>query len=110
MKPSTWTAPHVVSKCYDADGTLLYVGFTANFERRWSQHRTTFPALVADTVRVTQEQHPDRRSAAEAESRCIDFDAPLLNRRRGHAYTPSLDEQREALTRLRDALYGGESA
>jgi hypothetical protein len=110
MKPSTWTAPHVVYKCYDDAGALLYVGFTSNFDRRWSQHHSTFPDLVTRTAKVVQEPHPDRKSAAEAESRCIDFDAPLLNRRRGHAYTPSLDEQREALTRLRDALYGGESA
>lgn len=102
MKTSTRFAAHVVYRCYDADGRLIYVGMTSlPLDRRFDVHEVKNPAVASDTARVVVTDYPDRASAAEAESRAIDTEHPAYNIRRGADYEPTTDELADALGRIK---------
>jgi hypothetical protein len=101
MKPSTHSKPHVVYRCYDVEDRLIYVGMTSlAWANRFRTHQHRNPRVAEQTRRVTFEQHPDRPSAARAESIAIDTEAPLLNVRRGADYDPDFAELAAAVSAL----------
>lgn len=82
-----------VYRIYYDDGTLIYVGQTANRWARLDTHRrggglawTWWPwpmsytlRELVDAGRITFEEHPDRASAERAERRAIARESPLAN-------------------------------
>lgn len=64
---------------FDADGSLLYVGQSANAFKRWGQHKGTSEwAAAAVTMRV--EQFDSREAALAAERQAILLEKPRFNR------------------------------
>lgn len=78
--------PHVVYRCFDAEGTLLYIGSTHDIEGRM-YHLTALcnigkspnGYLRRHLDRYTVESYPDRVSALAAERAAIKAENPLLN-------------------------------
>lgn len=72
---------HVVYRCFDVDGRLLYVGCTSNLERRLTKHRTQpssrtwYPRLNRVKARI----YPTRHAAMWAETVAIRTEQPLFN-------------------------------
>lgn len=79
--------PHYVYRCFDSEGTLLYVGVAVSVEDRmfhhthlcnsWKQPNGT---IRRHMVRWTSEQYATKLAARDAERRAITTEAPLLNR------------------------------
>lgn len=101
MKDSTRTKRHLVYRCYDAADRLVYVGMTSlPMRQRMSMHRIKNAAVTERTTRIDTTVYADRASAAEAESRAIDAESPLLNVRRGAAYEADWDDLAAAVMSL----------
>lgn len=67
-----------VYRAYDADGELLYVGYTDNPEKRVRDHaRDSY--WHAATTRWTFEEHPTREAAKAAEYDAIRAESPHCN-------------------------------
>lgn len=64
-------------RLYDKTGTLLYVGITANFTRRWSAHSQKTWAQRIRKVELEYFASRDRAAAAELE--IIKAENPALN-------------------------------
>lgn len=104
MKDSTRSKGHVVYRCYGADDRLVYVGMTSlTLGTRMCHHAIDNPAVVEQTARIETTPYPDRASAAEAESRAIDAEGPLLNIRRGAPYDSDWAELQAAIDSLPSA-------
>lgn len=69
--------PHCVYRAYDADGALLYVGCTLNFDQRRRQHRSK-PWFDA-AVRWETEWHPDFQTGRAVEREAIRTEGPIHN-------------------------------
>lgn len=73
-------AEHVVYRCFDGDDRVIYIGTTSTtVEKRMRTHRRSNPAVYEQTVRWTEESHPDRESALDAEANAIYREKPPLN-------------------------------
>jgi len=72
-----------VYSAYDAAGSLIYVGISGNWGRRWAQHaeRSEFFRLV---VRLEIENLPSRAEALVREADLIAQRSPRFNVRGGH--------------------------
>lgn len=70
--------PTALYRFYDADGALLYVGITADLEKRWSGHQSN-KAWWSDVTEKTVQWHDDRPSALAAELEAIRSEAPRYN-------------------------------
>lgn len=75
---------HYVYRCYDAEGTLLYIGCTRDVVARMLVHRSAWdnPAsafLNLHMARYEVEEFPTRDEARKAEREAIGAEAPLLN-------------------------------
>lgn len=74
--------PHFVYRCFDEDGRLLYVGCTANLNRRFTTHRSqsrwssrmATVALIGPFVGTNA-----RRRAMARETEVIAAERPLFN-------------------------------
>ncbi len=69
---------HIVYRCYDASGWLLYIGLTNSLtQRKWHHRQNSFwwPQLFW----MTTEEHPDRESGTYAERMAILNEDPLYN-------------------------------
>lgn len=92
--------PHVVYRCYDRDGLLLYIGCTSDVVARMAAHMASAhnPAsrvLILRMARYELEEHPDRESAQAAERAAIYAEAPLANLHHQRAHeTPTERERR----------------
>lgn len=70
---------HVLYRAYDESGALLYLGVTADFNKRQQQHRHTSP-WFADAVRWdVRPTSPHWGEALTAERRAIVAERPLHN-------------------------------
>jgi predicted GIY-YIG superfamily endonuclease len=69
--------PTVVYRCYDAEGTLLYVGLSNNLVGRIAKHkrRDWWP----DVASLETVEYPDRESAQYAERDAIHHEKPVHN-------------------------------
>lgn len=67
-----------VYRKYDASGTLLYIGITANFQNRDSVHGVLSPWWKY-VDRTDVEWFPNRQAALEAESQAIRDEDPIFN-------------------------------
>ncbi|MFG2372596.1 GIY-YIG nuclease family protein [Streptomyces sp. NPDC048504] len=70
--------PTALYRFFDADGALLYVGITADLEKRWSGHQSN-KAWWPDVAEKTVKWHADRSSALSAELEAIRSEAPRYN-------------------------------
>lgn len=78
MKIPDFHATHYVYRCFDADGSALYVGCTLDVRRRMAQHRRNKPwADLVDHVEVTT--HAGRRAGFAVERDEIKRLAPIHN-------------------------------
>lgn len=93
---------HVVYSFYDADDFLLYVGCTADPERRFGQHKSS-KTWWPEVARIEQVTHPDAASAYMAERRAILDLAPRYNRHHNTWHARCLDMERP-ITPEDDAL------
>lgn len=77
-----WWRRHVIYRCYDAGGQLLYIGLSQDIVTRLKQHRSATPWFdrVAKTV---VKLAPDRRAAFRMETDAIKAEQPLYNIRHG---------------------------
>lgn len=82
----TASARHFIYRCYDAEGTLLYIGCTVNVSNRISAHQHGTGSskaskwLAACMVRFEIEGPFDGREAGrDAEGRAIKAERPLFN-------------------------------
>lgn len=85
--------PHVVYRCYDHEGHLLYIGCTWDINARLNVHASSWsnPASAVLNMRMTRYEvveYPDKATARQAERKAIYDEAPLLN----------LHHQRERIT------------
>lgn len=69
---------HLVYRCYDADGVLLYIGCTNSFSQR-KYHHCKNSAWWSQVTSITTEQHVDRKSGLEAERAAIQTEHPRHN-------------------------------
>jgi len=69
---------HALYRFYDATGTLLYVGITADPGSRWRKHAQEKPWWQQITS-ITLETHPTRAAALEAERQAILAEKPVHN-------------------------------
>ena len=69
---------HVVYRCHDADGALLYIGATNSWSQRKCHHRRETP-WWPDVAAVTREPYPNRALALAAERAAIRAENPLHN-------------------------------
>jgi predicted GIY-YIG superfamily endonuclease len=67
-------------RCYDAAGTLLYVGVALDLEQRMREHRMATTWYRDEVTRIELGRYPDRASALEAERQAIQAEAPKHNR------------------------------
>lgn len=77
-------AEHYVYRCYDADGDLIYIGCTANVDRRMSAHRRGGKAAsrwlsVCMTRHLVSGPYPDREAGRSAEAAAIAIEQPVFN-------------------------------
>lgn len=72
--------PTTVYRCWNADGTLLYVGATTNWKTRRRHHRRE-KAWWPEVADVTFVDFAERLSALRAERDAIVDEAPLHNQR-----------------------------
>lgn len=72
------TDPRTVYTFWSADGSCLYVGVTAHFNRRVKVHQRK--PWWADVDRIETEIHPDERAGFQAESLRIKALNPVHNR------------------------------
>ena len=70
---------HVVYRCFDAAGHLMYVGATNDWPQRSSHHRARTPWWPNITT-VIPTTYPNRAEALAAELAAIRAEAPLHNR------------------------------
>jgi predicted GIY-YIG superfamily endonuclease len=61
--------PHTVYTLCDRDMTALYVGMTADLQRRLKEHKRRSPDMMSRVRHVKVTRHPDREAAAEDEIR-----------------------------------------
>lgn len=99
-------------RLYDAAGTLLYVGISANPEQRWKVHSwTKAKPWWPDVARKTVEWHDSPESAALAEHIAIATESPKFNteRLRGATAVPIEvgDRVRNLIHRNRDEILNG---
>lgn len=73
-------AEHLVYRCWDAAGRLLYIGATNSYSQRMSHHRAR-TSWWPDVVSVSTESHPDRAAALAAELAAIGAERPVHNLR-----------------------------
>ena len=69
---------HALYRFYDATGTLLYVGITADPGARWRQHAHDKP-WWHHVANITIETHPTRTAVFDAERAAIIAERPLHN-------------------------------
>ncbi|WP_224279095.1 GIY-YIG nuclease family protein [Nocardioides lacusdianchii] len=88
------SATHALYRFHSADGTLLYVGITADPGTRWRAHSHDKP-WWHEVANVTVEQHPDRQAVLEAERAAIIAEQPRYNvvHNRGQLPLPTPAEQ-----------------
>jgi predicted GIY-YIG superfamily endonuclease len=89
------TQPHALYRFFAADGTLLYIGLTANPGTRWKSHAAEKPWWL-NVVKVTVEHFPTRSAVIEAERNAIQGERPLHNvthNRDGGAHPGAIDHQ-----------------
>ena len=65
-------------RMFDREGTLLYVGITNNFGRRWARHAATQP-WYPDVQRQTVDWYPSREDAEREEVDAIKAEVPKYN-------------------------------
>ena len=65
-------------RLFNAEGELLYIGITANFGQRWTQHAQA-KSWWAEVERQTVEWHPYRAAAGAAETAAIAAEGPRYN-------------------------------
>ena len=70
--------PHTVYRAYDAEGALLYIGCTADFGRRRSQHGYTTPWFPL-AARWDLAEYPNFRTARDAERHAIETECSMFN-------------------------------
>ncbi|MDH6189199.1 GIY-YIG catalytic domain protein [Streptomyces sp. ADI96-15] len=87
-----WLDDHrtALYRLYDGDGTLLYIGITADVEQRMRGHRSDKPWWPA-VARTELEWHPTRTVALVEELQAIQREKPLHNL----AGTPQGHKRRE---------------
>lgn len=91
---------HVVYRLYDTVDTLLYVGSTANLERRLSEHRNR--QRWGDSIaRWTVDGPHEIGQARWLESEAIHRERPIFNRRRPTNVEVPEEVMREAVAGLR---------
>ena len=67
---------------YDHDETLLYVGITANVERRLDKHRNR--SFWTSVARIDLQHFATRLEATDAETLAIRTESPVFNLSRPH--------------------------
>ena len=72
------TAPCALYRHYAVDGTLLYVGQTANPMQRLASHASS-STWHTSIARIDLEWHPSRSAALRAERRAIEAERPVHN-------------------------------
>lgn len=73
------TTPMTLYRCYGADGSLLYIGITNDFDRRMRNHRNK--SRWFGLVDRTEEQKViGRYTAQHLEERAIKAEKPAYNR------------------------------
>jgi predicted GIY-YIG superfamily endonuclease len=69
---------HLVYRCWDADGALLYIGCTNSLSQRKCHHRKRMP-WWAQVTAITAERHPNRDTGLAAERAAIRAENPIHN-------------------------------
>ena len=69
------TEPHAVYRVFDGSGLLLYIGMSADPERRVKAHRSSAP-WRREIARWSAEWHPNRAAAGRVEQAAIDSEMP----------------------------------
>ena len=80
MTPSRFRGPHIIYRCYNALGELLYAGCTVNTRLRFKRHETDsswWPLVYA----ISEQVHVGRYAALRAERLAIAREHPRYNRR-----------------------------
>ena len=87
---------HALYRFYDATGTLLYIGITADPGNRWRSHAQDKP-WWQQVTNITVETHPTRTAVLDAERAAIIAEKPthniVHNRRRSSRSLPSTPYQ-----------------
>jgi hypothetical protein len=73
------TRPYAVYRHYSENGTLLYVGRSADPEARWLQLSSTQPGWTPYSVQRDDKWYPTFELAAAAERWAIRTEAPMFN-------------------------------
>lgn len=82
MNPNT---PHVLYRCYDAAGRLLYIGCTHDINLRMDVHRSSWSNPVSGVLNMRMERYevsdkyPSKATGRAAERQAIYDEEPLLN-------------------------------
>lgn len=97
---------HFVYRVFDADGDLLYIGCTKNFERRWREQKVDRPKMTAAATRCKLSgpytYETARRLEAEAiEAEAIEAENPL------HNFTLARRRERAEHSRIFDNRFYG---
>lgn len=72
------SATHALYRFHATDGTLLYVGITADPGARWRKHAHEKP-WWHDVATITVETHPNRAAVLQAERAAIITEQPRYN-------------------------------
>lgn len=74
------SGPHILYRCFDADGGLLYIGITGDPGNRFAVHRCTTP-WWHEVEKVTEEEFASRADLEEAERQAIRAEYPFYNQK-----------------------------
>jgi excinuclease UvrABC nuclease subunit len=73
-----WVGRAVIYRCYDADGSLLYIGSSINVEQRLEAHQST-SFWRCHVARVRLQIAPDELTARRLEAKAIRAENPRFN-------------------------------
>jgi hypothetical protein len=90
----TQSATHALYRFYDATGTLLYIGITADPGSRWRSHAHDKP-WWHEIATITIEPHPDRAAVLDAEECAIRSERPRHNIVHNRGARPSTAPRRQ---------------
>lgn len=89
VKPRRFSGPHVVYRCFDAAGHLLYIGCTASPATRFRKHAKQ-SRWWAEVASITRETHDGRTAGLHAETLAIALEHPRYNVRDQSPAAPTL--------------------
>jgi len=73
-----WRGRHVVYRCFDWEGSLLYIGASSDLYKRWRVHVNRTP-WFREVEKIAIKIYPNRWVAFAEENKAIQAERPRYN-------------------------------